>query len=281
MFLRGAIARARRIAFKSIGLRKRELLLYRDMLAHFSFQTLAEMKNSADTDEVFIIANGPSLSADDLDLIADFPTIASNLIHLIFHATSWRPTYYSCVDSLVARKLVEALKNSDWVREDYLTSRARFFGWDVPGEAFQHGELISKRLGTIGSADFGFSDDLTRGYFNGKSVTYFNLQLAAHLGFRKIFLLGLDHSYAEGTPNRAGLVATTQVNHFSPDYRHRGELAFHAPITAITDAYEAAREWASRNDVEIVNVSRTSRLDVFPRLKLEDATAHKLRGKGP
>ena len=48
----------------------------------------------------FIIGNGPSLKAKDLDKIKGEFSFGANMIYKIFPETNWRPTYYFVEDSL-------------------------------------------------------------------------------------------------------------------------------------------------------------------------------------
>ena len=58
-----------------------------------------------------VIGNGPSLRVEDLDRLGGEVTFASNKIFLAFPETSWRPTYYSVSDILVARNNLEEINN--------------------------------------------------------------------------------------------------------------------------------------------------------------------------
>ena len=59
----------------------------------------------------FVIANGPSLRVEDLDLLRNEITFASNKIFLAFDSTPWRPTYYFASDNLVGRNNAEIIRN--------------------------------------------------------------------------------------------------------------------------------------------------------------------------
>ncbi|MBC3363455.1 lipopolysaccharide biosynthesis protein [Pseudomonas sp. SWRI154] len=48
------------------------------------------------------------------------------------------------------------------------------------------------------SKDIGFSKDMTLGYFDARTVMYLALQIAYHLGFNKVFLVGFDLNQAAG-----------------------------------------------------------------------------------
>ena len=63
----------------------------------------------------FVLGMGPSLRAEDLDLLRGDIAFACNKIYLTFETTDWRPSYYFVVDDLVA------LNNEQSIRELRLT----------------------------------------------------------------------------------------------------------------------------------------------------------------
>ena len=115
-----------------------------------------------------------------------------------------------------------------------------------------------------------FSSDPSTGFFVGRTVTLFNIQLATFLGLNPIFLLGIDHNYF-GADARPGVITSSAGSHFHPDYRAPGETVFGANIPAMTLAYAEASTWAEKHGVSIMNASRVTALQVFPRIEFEEA----------
>ena len=59
--------------------------------------------------------------------------------------------------------------------------------------------------------------------WEGATVTNVALQLAFHMGFRQVILIGVDHSYdAKGKPNTTVVSQGDDPNHFSPAYFGKG-----------------------------------------------------------
>ena len=54
----------------------------------------------------FIVGNGPSLKALDLNLIKDEVSFAANTIYKIFPQTAWRPTFYCIQDEKVLQEIM-------------------------------------------------------------------------------------------------------------------------------------------------------------------------------
>lgn len=72
--------------------------VYIDYHASGEPQRISELKNQYVDKRCFIIGNGASLRVEDIDLIKEEVTIASNRIYNIFSNTSWRPTIYMVED---------------------------------------------------------------------------------------------------------------------------------------------------------------------------------------
>ena len=125
-----------------------------------------------------------------------------------------------------------------------------------------------------------FSPDVGGGVYNGYTVTYFNLQLAVHLGLNPIYLIGCDHFYAgEGnvTANQV-IQAGSQVNHFDPRYRQPGEKVNPAPVQLMDFGYAHARSYADRHGIKIINATRGGYLEVFERANFDKLTASSTTG---
>lgn len=104
----------------------------------------------------------------------------------------------------------------------------------------------------------GFSFDIRRGVFDGRTVAYTGLQVLASLGFREIFMHGVDLVDAAHTPrfyeSRADMQPSSLDDHFSafvePSFRHAAALL------------------RSRS-VQVMNLSMGSALgeDIFPKVR--------------
>lgn len=214
----------------------------------------------------FVIGNGPSLQTADLSRLKNEITIASNKIYLAFNATDWRPTYTTVCDNLVWAKVHKlAHEHYDTVYHpsslDASECKANCVAYKYLGNA-----------AILGSdhRPHAFSDDLTVGAYGGYTVTFDNLQLAAHLGLNPIYLIGCDHYYQGEhniTPGKP--VAAGAQNHFSPAYRSPGEQVNPAPVSLMTAAYRVAQSYAEHTGIKIINATRGGFLDIFPREDLD------------
>lgn len=208
----------------------------------------------------FIIGNGPSLTAKDLDLLQNEITIASNKIYLMFDKTAWRPTIYTVADYILWPKIKDELKDKvDIVHiPNYLNSEglSNVRYWKSPFS-------IGKRK---------FSNELTQGAFGGHTVTYENLQIAVHLGLNPIYLIGCDHNYPGESNIKPGVAIEQgrEQTHFSKDYRKPGEKVLPASIANMERSYRCAMEETAKGGIAIYNSTRGGKLEIFPRKKLDD-----------
>jgi len=207
----------------------------------------------------FVVGNGPSLLMSDLSRLQGEVTIASNLIHLAFDQTAWRPSYVTVIDELVWRKMVkEARRNYssliigaslDPTLTDCMTYVVRHLG---------HAPFLA--------GDIAFSGDMAKGVYGGSTVTYTNLQLARHLGLNPVYLIGCDHYYNEPANVRELVpVADAGNNHFAAGYRQPGERVNPAPIANMTRSFEIAQAYCDATDFRIYNATRGGHLEAFPR----------------
>lgn len=63
-------------------------------------------KEFSQSDTFLVVGNGPSLKLSDLEPLGKkMPSIASNKINLLFEDTTWRPSFVTICDTLLAYKL--------------------------------------------------------------------------------------------------------------------------------------------------------------------------------
>lgn len=209
----------------------------------------------------FVIGNGPSLTPEQLDSIKGFQSIASNKIHLIFEKTSWRPDWFSIVDHQVWKNMANETINY----HPFVVIHSGL-DWRVSSAPVR----IVKRLNESTFIEsVRFSDNLSHGAYTAFTVTQFNLQLAAHLGFTRMVLLGVDHNYV-GEPGDVVYPHSGQDNHFDPNYRSAGELVVKAEPERMAWGYYQCRLFAERNGLEILNATPGSKLDTFQTVDLAD-----------
>lgn len=222
---------------------------------------LLKYKGKHEGERCFIIATGPSLKLADVEMLRNEYTFSMNSITKMFHDTDWRPTYYCIQDLTVYKKLSDEIegyfKDADNVfvadviaRERHIPSN--FHEFSLNGIYNRNGYRINKWF-------VNFSEDCCATVFDGYTITYSIIQLAVYMGFKKIYLLGADCSYKKGGQNHFAEYSKTQ------NY-HDIDTAYDRNIVM----YETARKYAGEHGIEIYNVTRGGKLEVFTRKNLED-----------
>ncbi len=226
----------------------------------------ADLSGAHKGKRLFIVGNGPSLTTADLDRLHQQKELAFafNKIYLTFSDTQFRPSYYLVDDNLVAQHNTEeihALSGFPKFFPDYLLpvlgepdSESALFYYDVPKP-----DQYQPR--------FSFDPFLIH---SGFTCTYSALQIAMQMGFDTIIFIGLDFSFI--LPERTdGEVFTNEkeINHFSPNYRKPGETWNRPYLEQTREAYLFAKRIAEERGVRILNASRSTQLDVFPRVDFD------------
>ncbi len=204
----------------------------------------------------FIIGNGPSLNAADLDKIKGEISFGANRIYNIFSDTNWRPTYYFVQDPHILRSDRELI--NDRIKCD------KFVGlMDYQPTPPIDGAYYLKVMQEFYTDEVEFSDDLTKEICDGTTITYSAIQMAVYMGFSEIFLLGVDHSYTVERDKNGKIVRNQDVkaDHFSASDKV-GSVPW---VYRMEQSYETARNYADAHGIKIYNATRGGKLEIFER----------------
>ncbi len=209
----------------------------------------------------FILANGPSLTRTNLDLLTNEITFGLNRIYLHFKNSSFRPTYYVAVNELVLEQYSEeisALKMPKFIN----WNKRAYFNIHDPSCIFLKTRLVFRD---------DFSYDLSQPMVFGGTVTFTTLQLAYFMGFRQVVLVGLDHNYVEkGTPNT---IEKRQLefdrSHFHPEYFPKGSKWQLPDLVRSEVDYRIAREYYEKDGREIIDATIDGKCTIFKKMQLE------------
>lgn len=204
----------------------------------------------------FIVGTGPSLRIEDLNKLLEHDEIciSVNGIFKGFHLTNWRPNYYMISDPKGSIQWKEEIIKMD-VKEKLVADVAFLFDEELPENIHKWHMVINKEKERHPL----FSDDFSKASYHGYTITYDGaLQLAAYMGFEKIYLLGVDCSQPKDGEQ-----------HFVKNYqseKYKNEVQ-HPEIQKL--AYESAREYADLHGIHIYNASRGGELEVFERVDFD------------
>lgn len=232
---------------------------------------LESLKNSCIGKRCFIICNGPSLTAEDLQKIYEHGdiSIAMNAIARIYDYTEWRPTFLSLTDDIIfTKKNKEMCRTCESSYKFY--DRSRYLrSLNTKGKKFYLGFNESDKL----LNEPIFNPDATRMMPSIGTSAYACLELAVFLGCKKIYILGCDMSYAVNI-TRDGRIY----------YNNSGKEHFYGnkyedlktsninpvPIWQLEIAFDTASKYAKDNGIKIYNATRGGMLESFPRVEIEE-----------
>lgn len=195
-----------------------------------SFRNLAELRGSQAGD-LFIVASGPSANQFQLRSYAHLPMVAVNGSIRLFAEAGIAPYFYLCDDSSFVRnrlplllhavelaqnlalsqRVVESLlervpqaldgryvyrlERVNRTHEGRVAMGDRRFAWSIRKDCDIECRfsLLRQKPNRIG-----FSRNLEKGYFSNRTVPYAGVQLAYHLGFSRVFMVGLDLDSSAG-----------------------------------------------------------------------------------
>lgn len=179
---------------------------------------------------LFIIASGPSVNEFPMRRYRDVPMIAVNGSIARFIDEGMEPLFYLCDDKGVAARKGHAVAEGIRRSANAALSRSAYSEVAKHSPQVLHAdslfllERVNRALGRAAISDrrfawsirndpdyevtwslfrqkpnrIGFSRDMARGYFNGRTIAYAALQLAYHLGFNKVILVGVDMTPESG-----------------------------------------------------------------------------------
>lgn len=228
--------------------------------AWVSRRRLRRWKNRFMGSKAVILCNGPSLNKVDFDALSrkNICTFGLNKINLLFSRTEFRPTVVVAVNPLVIEQNAPFFNETDLpLFLDSGAARSVRFRKNIH---FLH----------TGNSVLGkFARDCSMSVAQGFTVTYVAMQLAFHMGFSRVALVGCDHSFATSGPaNQTVVSGKTDPNHFDPSY-FSGGMKWHLPdLTYSEFHYRIAKDVYEQAGRRIVNCTAGGKLEVFERQDL-------------
>ncbi|MCS6906979.1 MAG: DUF115 domain-containing protein [Anaerolineales bacterium] len=208
----------------------------------------------------FIIGNGPSLRQTDLSKLKREFTFGLNRIYLAFDQMGFLPTYYVSVNDLVIEQCLREILALPMPK--FLSWRSRRFFTYPPDETtiFLHTTHTGPK----------FAADARERLWEGATVTYVALQLAYYMGFQRVILVGVDHSFStQGKPNTTVVSQGEDRDHFHASYFGKGFRWQLPDLETSERAYRMAKEAFERAGREVLDATIGGKLQVFPKVDYE------------
>jgi hypothetical protein len=161
-----------------------------------------------------------------------------------------RIDYLVCVNKLVIEQSLKEFKEMDCIKFISISGLHKIFN-----KRFYHLPDIFKGPN--------FSSEVDKSVNQGGTVTYVAIQLAAYMGFSKIYLIGVDHNFKQnGKPNSIQVLNEDDNNHFHPEY-FKGQKWQLADLDNSEKHYKIAKEYCRSNNIEIIDCTIDGKLDIF------------------
>lgn len=243
------------------------------LLKHFHYthygRYMAKIHNTHLGESCFVIGNGPSLTAEDLTTLHErgIASFAVNRIFRIFPQTPWRPTYYVSTDHVLIRDMLDDVNRMP-VRDKFIPLQNKYYHNIVVKDAHY---FFRNDFRERDQAD-GFSLDCTDQVNIRGTVTIACIQLAMHMGYRHIYLLGVDHNFDKVITESGEVIIDTSVkNYFCEGYDDdvANEVVHNLGVT--TKSYYDVKKFCDKNGVLVYNATRKTKLEVFPKINFETA----------
>ncbi len=224
-----------------------------------SRRRLMKLRDEHRSERAFIIGNGPSLKNTDLRKLRGEFTFGLNRIYLMFPTLGFTTSCLVSVNDLV----IEQCR----VEMDAL-SIPRFLSWR--SRRFFSSTQSLESLPTFLYTTYDgpkFGRNAGGRLWEGATVTYVALQLAFHMGFQKVILIGVDHNFAsKGQANETVVSAGDDPNHFSPQYFGKG-FRWQLPDLVTSEmGYRMAREAYAAAGREVLDATVGGKLTVFAKV---------------
>lgn len=219
-------------------------------------ERLTRLRDAHRGETCVILGNGPSIRGLDLARLDGTATFCLNRGYLLWEGSDRGPSFFVAVNDLVVDQFHGEIADLScplfvpWIYRD------RFR--DVPNAVFVEVRIAHR-----------FITDVRGGVAPCGTVTVAAIQLAYHMGFSTVILLGVDHRFQTvGPPHARVRQQGEDTNHFRSDYFGDGTV-WNLPDLRLSERgyamAQAAFEAAGR---QIFNATPDSALDVFARREL-------------
>jgi len=254
----GALFSMNLLGKEGFGKKLEEALDYMRWRRKFA-KELVKFKDKHKGEDCFIIGNGPSLKHMDLSPLREHHSFGQNKIFLLFDKVDLNLSYLVSVNQLVIEQSA---------REFEAMKCPVFLSYTAAKGVVAEQPNI-QRLHTLNL--WSFYEDIAQPICEGNTVTFVSLQIAYYMGFKRVFLIGVDHSFKQsGKSHETQVYKGDDENHFHPDY-FKGQQWQLADVYGSEVSYHLANYFYQKDGREIFDATVGGKLEVFPKISFEDA----------
>ena len=115
-----------------------------------------------------------------------------------------------------------------------------------------------------------FSEDIAKRIYNSRTVVYTAIQIAVYMGFKEIYLIGVDHHFHTSMNSKGEIIVDHSAKDYFSDKYNEDKENLYIPNTDLsTLSFIAAKEYADSHNVKIYNATRGGKLEVLPRVSFD------------
>ncbi len=242
-----------------------------------------KLKNKYYGERCFILGNGPSLKQQDLTVLKDEITFVSNWFPLHENYEQINPNYYcicaheifggwnknvkfdSKLYQLLQKKAQNTIKVFPFFFKEAIEKQQLF---DKNEVFYLFYEPPVQEVHQAGQMNLDITSQ--RMHMGHTVINIFCLPIAYYLGFKEIYLLGCDCDYGmqKSEDSRSYFYDSAQHTSEAPDFEWlRKSWEANGPMI---QAYVIAKKEFESKGRKIYNATAGGKLEVFPRVKLED-----------
>ena len=238
-----------------------KMFLRRKGVGNDYYKKLIVLKNKHKGERCFIIATGPSLTIEDLQMIRNEITVGENSIFKIYDKLGWVPTYYVMADPDLTRSIIsnndvdfncfakEYCIFNSVNRKEINCDNALFIDMNWLDHVYRYGK----------SKKFKFNEDIRYGLYDCYSVTQLCILIAIYMGFSDIYLLGADNNYLGDKQHFVSYNGEEKADRRTALLMQR----------ANDMGYRYVRKVAEQHGVRLFNATRGGNIKCLKRVSLE------------
>jgi hypothetical protein len=199
----------------------------------------------------------------DLSFLKKKISFGLNRVYVAYDDLNFRNNYLVCVNKLVLGQFYKDIDSLNIVK---------FLNWECR-HLFDE-KLIDNNFIYKGFFGKSFGKFLHTSINPAATVTYAALQIIYYMGFQRVVIVGMDHSFEvkdKDKPNKTELVEDEEdVNHFHPQYFPKGVKWETPDLSSSEYYYSVARRVFEGDNREIIDCTVNGKCRIFEKGDLSD-----------
>lgn len=232
---------------------------------------LSSLKNKYQGERCFFVGNGPSLNKCNLSNLANEFTFGVNSIFL---KDGFTPSFYAVEDAHVLADNIVKINSFEPKILKFIPRNYKYLIGNKHKTCF-----YNMNIGH--GLDYGpnfciprFSGDASVRIYSGQSVALSCLQLAFHMGFDEVYLIGVDFNYEipkNAITEDGGVILSQDEdhNHFSKECLGPGKRWFEPHLDRQERMYMLSKMVYEAHGKKIFNATIGGKLEVFDRVSFD------------